>query len=346
MRKTIFSIAAMASIIAGCAKPVESTKNDAEKKFFDSWILINHPDAQKTTLGSYILESQEGSGSAAGTASQNPHVRLNYTIRDLDGKVSSTSDMKMAQQLGKYVDSNYYGPQVMSRKEGTVATGLEELLESMKVGGKMKAAVPGWLTGSKVYGSAEEYLRNASGTNAIYELELVEAISDVKKWEVDSLVRYMQANYPEVNPADTASTEEYNGKKYGFYYILQKATDHPDSTYTDGTRVYLNYTGRLLNGQVFDTTIEKTAKDAGIYSAGNTYAPTYVTWKNSYNDLTLGSSESKVIDGFKFALFRMKPHEKGTAIFYSAYGYEDSGSGEKIPAYSPLIFEFELVDDK
>ena len=42
----------------------------------------------------------------------------------------------------------------------------------------------------------------------------------------------------------------------------------------------------------------------------------------------------------------MKPHEKGTAIFYSAYGYEDSGSGEKIPAYSPLIFEFELVDDK
>lgn len=346
MRKTIFSIAATAIIIAGCAKPADTTKNDAEKKYFDSWILINHPDAQKTTLGSYILESREGSGKAAGSAQENPYVRLNYTIRGLDGKVSSTSDEKMAKQLGTYAESSYYGPQIMSRKEGTVATGLEELLESMKAGGRMKAAVPGWLTGSKVYGSAEEYLRNASGTNAIYELELLEAIPDIKKWEVDSLVRYMQVNYPDVNPADTASTEEFNGKKYGFYYVLQKATDLPDSTFKADTKVYLNYTGRLLNGKVFDTTIEKTAKDAGIYSASKTYAPTYATWKDSYNDITLGSGESKIIDGFKFALFRMKPHEKGTAIFYSAYGYTDSGSGETIPAYSPLIFEFELVDSK
>ena len=344
MRKTILSIATLAIILAGCAKPAGNTKNDAEKKYFESWITINHPGAQKTALGSYILKNQEGSGAAAGTAEQHPYARVNYTIRGLDGKVSSTSDEKMAKQLGTYVESNYYGPEVISRQEGIVVAGLGEILKLMKVGGKVTAAIPGWLTVSTVYDTAEEYLKNASGTDAIYEIELVENIPDITKWEVDSLVRYMQANYPEVNPADTVSTEEYNGRKYGFYYVQQQPSDRPDSTFAADAKVYLNYTGRLLNGQVFDTTIEKTAKDAGIYNSGGSYNPTYVTWADDYNDITLGSSSSEVIDGFKYALFQMKPHEKGTAIFYSAYGYTSSGSGDKIPAYSPLIFEFELVD--
>lgn len=343
MRKTIISIAAMASIIAGCAKPVETTKNDAEKKYFESWIAINHPKAEKTALGSYILENQDGSGAAAGSAEQNPFVRVNYTLRSLDGKVSSTSDARMSQQLGTFVEGNYYGPEVLSRVPGVVVTGLDEILSTMKEGGKVKAAVPGWLTGTKVYSSAEEYLRNASGTNAIYEIELVDAINDITVWEVDSLVRYMKATYPEVNPADTVSAED-NFKKYGFYYVQTAPSDRPDSTYRDDDRIYLNYTGKLLNGQVFDTTNEKVAKDAGIYSSGRKYEPTYVSYKSDWKEITMGSGASSIIDGFKLAVAQMHPHEKGTAIFYSALGYKDTGSGGKIPAYSPLIFEFELVD--
>lgn len=345
MRKTILSIATLAIIIAGCAKPVDTTKNDAAKKYFESWVEINHGDVPQTTLGSYILDNQEGSGKAAGTAEQNLFVRLNYTLRSLDGKVSSTTDARMSQQLGTYVKGDYYGPQILNRAPGVVVTGLDELLGLMKEGGKMKAAVPGWLTGTKVYGSAEEYLRNASGTDAIYELELVEAIPDITVWEVDSLVRYMKANYPDVNPADTVKTEG-NFKKYGFYYVQTQASDRPDSTYTDDSKIYLNYTGKLLNGQIFDTTIEKVAKDAGVYTAGRSYKPTYVNYKSDYKEITMGSGSSSIIDGFKFAVAQMHPHEKGVAIFYSAYGYESTGSGNKIPGYSPLIFEFELVDEQ
>ena len=171
-------------------------------------------------------------------------------------------------------------------------------------------------------------------------------IKDIKTWEVDSLIRYMKEAYPQINPTDTVSGTEYNGKKYGFYFIKQQETDKPDSTYATDTKVYLNYTGKLLNGQVFDTTIEKVAKDAGIYKQGQKYEPAFVTWAAEYKDLKFGTSSSDLIDGFKFALFQMKPHEKGVALFYSGLGYKETGSGNSIPGYSPLIFEFELVDKK
>lgn len=345
MRKTFFTIAVAAMVIAGCAKPAETTKNDAAKKYFESWVKMNHPGATQTPLGSYILSQEPGSGKAAGTADENLFVRMNYTMRKLDGTISSTTYAKTAQQLGTYSETDYYGPGIFIRAAGSISVGFDEILGQMREGEKIEAAVPGWLNGTKVYGSKEEYLKNVTGNDMIYTMELVDVIPDIAKWEVDSLVRYMANNYPEINPADTVKADG-NGKKYGFYYVQTQPSDRPDSSFVADNQVYLNYTGKLLNGQVFDTTIEKTAKDAGIYSSGRTYQPTYITWADDYTKITMGSGSSDVIDGFKFALAQMKPHEKGIAIFYSGYGYKDTGSGNKIPAYSPLIFEFELVDKK
>lgn len=346
MRKTLFTIAVAAMVIAGCAKPSETTKNDAAKKYFDSWMQINHPEAYETPLGSYIFSMQQGLGKPAGKASENPYVRVNYTMRKLDGTISATTYPKIAQQVGTYKETNFYGPDVFNRTPGSIAVGFDELLEQMNEGAKVTAAVPGWLNGTKVYSNKEDYLKNVTGNDYIYDIELVEVIKDIKTWEVDSLIRYMKEAYPQINPTDTVSGTEYNGKKYGFYFIKQQETDKPDSTYATDTKVYLNYTGKLLNGQVFDTTIEKVAKDAGIYKQGQKYEPAFVTWAAEYKDLKFGTSSSDLIDGFKFALFQMKPHEKGVALFYSGLGYKETGSGNSIPGYSPLIFEFELVDKK
>lgn len=343
MRKTIIMLAFAAAVLSGCSKPIETTKNEAARKYFESWVKINHPDAKPTTLGSYIIHEDKGTGKAAGTVEQNPYVRIDYTMRQLNGTVYATTSEKLSQQIGTYEENGTYGPAIFLRGEGHLAVGLEELLKSMNEGGKIEAAVPGWLSGMKTYSNPKDYLKEVTGTDYVYAIELKEAISDIKKWEIDSLVRFLAVEYPSVNPADTVKAAG-NHKKYGFYYIQEKATDCPDSTFTDGTKVYLNYTGRLLNGRIFDTTDERTAKDAGIYSSGRSYKPTYVNWNQEYDKITMGAGSSDVIDGFKFALSGMKPHEKGTAIFFSEYGYSTNGSGSTIPAYSPLIFEFELVD--
>ena len=109
--------------------------------------------------------------------------------------------------------------------------------------------------------------------------------------------------------------------------------------------MYLNYVGRRLDGVVFDTNIADTAKFYGIYDSGTTYGPTLINWGDTYDDLTMTSSETDIISGFKFALFYMKPYEAGTTIFHSQYGYSYSGSGNTIPSYSPLQFDLYLTDE-
>ena len=176
----------------------------------------------------------------------------------------------------------------------------------------------------------------ASGTNGILELELVEVIPDIVKWETDSLGRYIPAAFPGKTVADSL--------KYGFYYFRTGAPSSEDEFPTD-TTIYINYVGRLLNGLVFDTNVKDTAKFYGLYSASRTYEPSTVTWfaaDGTYSDIKLG--ESTVIDGFSYALSKMHPHEKGAAVFYSGLGYSSKGSGSSIPAYAPLRFDIEIVD--
>ena len=78
---------------------------------------------------------------------------------------------------------------------------------------------------------------------------------------------------------------------YGYYYQQLKApTD--TTTLPRDTTFYINYIGRLLNGQVFDTTVEDTAKFYGIYSSSKTYEPKKVKLSENYKDITLGGSST------------------------------------------------------
>lgn len=336
---TLFCVLA----IAGCARTASTDQKEAEVQYFNAWASVNLPNATKTSLGSYIIDSQDGTGEPIGDSK---YIRADYVVRTLDGMVSSSSTEQMAKQLGTYSKTDTYVPGVWYRGDNMLYAGIEELIAGKHAGLKVKAAVPGWLITSNRYGTAKEYQMNETGTNAIYEIQVIDTFDDVRVWETDSLVRYLTRHFPGVNPADTvnAETDSLKTKKYGFYYIVTKPSTRPDSTFLPDKEVYLNYIGRLLNGKVFDTNIKDTAKIHGLYSASRTYKPVIINWAEKYEDLTMSEDKSSVIDGFKFALFQMKPYECGTAIFISDYGYSDSGSGTSIPGYSPLRFDFALVD--
>ena len=64
MKKIIVSFLSVAAAIAftGCAKVAPSGANDANKRYFDAWMEINHPDAKPTGLGIYIIEEESGDG--------------------------------------------------------------------------------------------------------------------------------------------------------------------------------------------------------------------------------------------------------------------------------------------
>ena len=338
MKNTILYLALAALLCVGCAKTAQVGLNDANKRFLDAWIQVNHPDARQTTLGSYILEDTPGTGSSAGTVDANPFVRVEYKVMTLEGSIQSACTEELAKQLGTYDPANYYGPVVWQRGEGAMAPGFEEALSDMRVGGSRTLLIPGWLLSTyKTYKTAKEYQDNVNGTSAIYEFKLFDVIPDIKKWETDSVGRYVAANFPGKTVSDSL--------KYGFYYFR---TGQPSSSinFPADTTIYLNYVLRLLNGKVVDTNIRDTAAFYNIYSSGRTYSPTTIKWYSSdgtYKDIKFGSSSS-AIEGFLLALSQMHPHEKGSAVFYSGLGYSYRGSGDVIPAYSPLHFDLEIVD--
>lgn len=335
MKKTSLYFSLAALVVCGCAKTPVAGLNDSAKLFFDSWLKVNHPGAPRTELGVYVLSETPGTGDVAGSADAAPYVWVDYVIRNLDGTVSATTLEDLSKQLGDYAPGDYYGPVIWNRSSNGLAVGIDESLTAMRVGGSRTIAIPGWLQTKTRRTSEQDYLNNDSGDPKIYELALRGAIKDIKKWETDSIGRYISSLFPGKGVSDSL--------KYGFYYFR---TWEPSSTaeFPSDTTIYINYIGRLLNGTVFDTNVKDTAKFYGLYSESASYGPTSVSiTKGDNNNVTVQMGSSSVIDGFAEAIKRMHPFEAGTAVFYSTLGYGTSGSGTTIPGYSPLRFDIEVV---
>jgi FKBP-type peptidyl-prolyl cis-trans isomerase FklB len=214
--------------------------------------------------------------------------------------------------------------------------GLAEALIGMKEGGRKKVIIPSWLMSHMSYETEEEYLASSSSSaSTIYDITVRTYTDSIQLHEINLIEDYIKKNPQIFNSKMVNDTT-------GFYYQPLSENISTEKFEKD-TTIYINYTGRLLNGLVFDTTIEKVAKDNGIYSSSRTYGPTEVNWGEKYDDITLGSSKSTVIPGFALTLWHMHPMEKGMGVFYSPLGYSFNGSGSSIPGYAPLIFEIEIV---
>lgn len=322
-------VAAFAAILAGCAKTVTEDEKEELKEFFLSWMAYAHPGVTANSNGIYILEEQEGNGVLY---NDHDYAYMEVTIADLEGNVSSTNSKKMAQQLGTYKESYYYGPTMYSVGDNASA-GVYYTLKGMKKGGTRKVIVPFWYNTYNRYDTQEEYFKKASSSasGVMYTITLKDFTNDEEQWEIDSLETHLQKLYHEA--PDSLS--------YGLYYHqLTAPTDEED--FPSDTTMYINYTGRLLNGQVFDTTIKDTAIVYNIYNSSKEYGPQKIAWSSNAEGITLGSSS--VIAGFYNTLWHMHKYEKGIGYFISKHGYTSSGSGSTIPAYSPLSFEIEFVD--
>ena len=344
MKRILSVISYIAAVFAaaGCAKAVQPGPNDANKRFLEAWMHVNHPDVKPTGLGIYVLEDVKGTGAEV---EENGFAIVDYTVTDLEGNITSYTEKTTAKQLGKYDTTYYYGPKIWTTTDATIQAGLAEAVLGMKVGGRKKVVIPGWLMTYKTYDSAEDYLSppkdkkkkdeetTATYDHAIYDFTVRDFADNVDDWELGKIGEYF-ASDPSLGLTVADSL------RYGFYY-KQLVAPSDTTSFKKDTTIYINYTGRLLNGLVFDTTDEKTAKDNKLYSSSKTYAPVAVSWGESYSEIKMGGSS--IIGGFGLTLWQMRAFEKGVGIFYSPLGYSYSGSGSSIPGYAPLIFEIEIV---
>lgn len=331
MKKTLFLIVVAALCCISCAKTEQEKKNKAEQSYFEAWIRVNYPDAKKTFPGLYIIDDQPGSGELVGDPKDSTFLEADFTISTLDGQYVTYTYEELAKQLGVYDKKAHYGPKLMGFGEGATYAGAEYTFNTMRVGGRRKAVIPGWLITMNRYDSEQGYIDNITGTNYIYDVTILSKVENETKWEVDSIGRYLQRNF---------GRSVSDSLKYGFYYIQTKAP-RDTARYKNDSTFYINYIGRRLDGQVFDTTIKDTARMYGIFSPDKKYEPVSIKYNDVYSSITL--SGSSVIDGFAYALYQMRPYESCTAVFISALGYSSS-SQTYIPEYSPLRFDISIVD--
>lgn len=143
----------------------------------------------------------------------------------------------------------------------------------------------------------------------------------------EAIQKYLQDN-------PIASVKEYSEPIEGFYMFWQVSVKPERNALLRGDTVRVNYTGRTLDNRVFDTSMEKVAKDNGIFNSTRNYQP-----------LRFPVGYGFTITGFEFALSMMHAGEKATVVFPSRLGYGSQANGT-IPANSPLIFELDLLDVK
>ena len=347
--KSILYIAA-AVVIASCARAVGEGTNVEKKRYFDAWMSLNYPElkpswnGKESSVGVYIIPEYEVEGTGIEVKKEG-FALIEFTQYDLNGNISDYTDSTVARQLGTYEPSSYYGPTWFVTYDEAVPSGLLNAMVGMKVGSRRRVIIPSWMMTYSSYSTAAEYLNHSSDyASAVYEFKVKDFTDSVYVWEADSIERYIVKNYGEISAFSNDTT--------GFYFRNESVYPEDAKEFPKDTAIYINYTGKLLNGLVFDTTSEKIAKDNNIYDATRTYGPVRVLWSEGSNEVLMGDDESGVISGFAMAIKDLKYSpaddawkDKGTGIFTSDLGYNYSGSGKSIPSYASLIFDIEGVDE-
>lgn len=114
------------------------------------------------------------------------------------------------------------------------------------------------------------------------------------------------------------------------YVITQEGNGENASS---GATVKVNYTGHVLNGEYFDSSIEEVAKEKGLFTPGRTYGPF---------EFQLGTGA--VIKGWDEGIALLNKGSKATLYIPSPLAYGPRQRSAQIGPNSILVFDVELVD--
>ena len=103
----------------------------------------------------------------------------------------------------------------------------------------------------------------------------------------------------------------------GYYFVVN--SEGEGETPKPGVIVTAHYTGKLMDGEVFDSSVERD------------------------EPFEFGLGEGQVISGWDYAFLAMKKGEKRTIVLPPELAYGSTGAGGVIPPNAWLIFDVELI---
>lgn len=273
---------------------------EMETKNIEAYIAENKMTATPDSNGIYMVLSKKGSGAKVEVGKI---ARINYKGSVINGMTFEDTWSEGGQPYNYMVGTSSFGE------------GFDKALLKMKVGDKAQIIVPS----AMAFGE-----RGISGiippfSSLIFDIQVEEVMTE-------EVANKKEKEYAQKMMADEA-------KSIAKYVADKKITDKPDAdgiyiTYLKkgtgkkpgpGSLVSVHYTGTLLNGKKFDSSMDR----------------------GQPIQFSLGMGE--VIPGWDNVVSRMVVGDKVMALIPSAQAYGRSGSGAAIPPFSPLVFEMELI---
>jgi FKBP-type peptidyl-prolyl cis-trans isomerase FkpA len=233
------------------------------------------------------------------------------------------------------------GPITVPLTKPTFKGSLEEGFAMMAVGDSASFIVNADSLFIKTFQQKELPPYIAKGSMVTFELKLVKIQSkeDVQK-ERDAMMAKQQVEMEKLKGEESVNREKYiadnkiTAKPTASGLIYIEKVKGKGKMAEKGKTVRVNYTGKLLDGTVFDTSYEEEAKKAGQVNPQRKYEPI---------EFAVGTGQ--VIPGWDEGLLLMKEGGKAQFIIPSAIAYGENGQGPIRP-YSTLVFDVELVEVK
>lgn len=183
-----------------------------------------------------------------------------------------------------------------------------------------------------------DFYKKGAGMTLYYEVNLIDIVSENElQEEMENYNESLRQLYEQEKETLAQYAKDHNIKaspdEEGLYVVVNKKGNGPKVEI--GREVEINYTGRLLDGKVFDTSVESVAAENNILTPGATYKP-----------LSYQVGSMNLIPGWEKGVINQPAGSKLTLLIPSALGYGPRGAGDAIPPNSPLVFDIEIVSVK
>ena len=281
---------------------------DEEPLIVQAYVDEHNISVEPTESGIYYIEKKKGKGK---NPKKDDWVSVHFTVWKLNGeKLFSTYD-----RTDEPMDFEFGG-----RFENE---GFQQALGMMKEGGKAEALIPSVLA----FGAQGAGQVVPPYAPLFYEIDLVDVMT-IDEWD------RKQSDRKALKLADKLkkqAAEKEQIKKYIADNKLIPTEELPSGiVYVEevkgagikpgiGSKVKVHYTGKLLDGSVFDSSVDRGQPFEFVIGRG------------------------MVIKGWDKGIALMNVGSKGTLIIPFEQGYDSRESGS-IPAYSTLVFDVELLE--
>lgn len=271
-----------------------------------SFASCKHKGFKKSNLGFYYKFYVENEDSTQ--VQREDLIFITHTLRTEDSTLMDNYPMQLLVRESLYEGDLYDA--LLTMHKGDSATFIMNLDTFMHYNFGMEEFEPD-LKNRDIYLDikimdimpAAEFKARQQEQQAQYEAEM----ERLRLAEDSILTAYLTANKIKATPTES-----------GLIYVKKQAGKGAKAEM--GKLVTVDYTGKFLDGTVFDSSI------------GNERGPIQIV---------LGAKQ--VIPGWEEGIAMMSEGEKGILILPSKIAYAERGAGNVIPPYTPIMFEVELI---